>query len=1002
MRNRVLKTAMAFAALWVGTAVFADALPKGFTDDFAAASTAAEKSGKNLYVVFTGSDWCVYCKRFHAAYLAKDEFASVFAKSFELVYLDFPQKKSLVTDAVRKQNEALQRKYGVDGYPTVMVMNPQGEVLVEKARPKGKESVADYFARLEHVIATASLVERHLKPFEEALASFSKKVSPAELLNHSQTMPDVEELKSIFVKMQGLVRENLGELKALAEKAEKTEFPPEIAAEAKEMKDGIAFALRRLEEVVKLTPADIERLWAPASDDKDDKPSPVSRRIVIPTPDRAKVDTDYIRDVALPFYTKHIVDTYVPAEGTDAKAAEEIRACRRALALYLATGVKELPSGGDFALAHALFVHGCRDAAVCILQSRAFRSDEMYWNGLKLFKEACAVHDFAREPVLGFLLRQYAIRAAENRVSYDKKKAEPELKRTQKESAQAFAAAAEIYRAADPRVLERFGEIVTLPEGVYKDYGDEYLACCQRGLKCLELAFDSRGSGWASDVTEEGWKGWSDYNKAAETNLLRAVELRPDEAFPAMYLASLYGRGCGKGDAFEWCNRAISNSLDRSAQTIDRFLHFETSRWGGSTRELFDIACAAATNVDVRSLFSYRTAATALEKIFIAEADGDNRSEVVKKVLNAEIVPLLFGMLDKYIAAPESPYMPSRDTFAAMGMSLAIQTEEWDKVRYYRGLIGDAKLFHFDAWWLKMCAYEDNQCYYMQMFNILTASSLGDGFLEAEESLTKGDFNRAFELYTRLSGKCGDFKDANYLVGRRLFQSRVRTQDEAGGWVDVMPTENCGEAVYWWGFLKSFPDGRARLANDNKGYYRVDSMLPGLGVEYEATVHFEHDDPDRKTWNIGWGLARPFSGFCADNSSWAFPYIAFWRDEKGDHVSVESFTAENIEEESKAKFKDISDKLSEVGRAPEFEVYAGDLESKDDHSFSLSTRDGSLLVVVDGKEVYRAAIDDMMELEQYSDRIQRDGMVYPVWKVFKGATFSGYRYRKVGGADKGE
>ena len=36
--------------------------PTGFTDDFAAACAEAEKTGKKVLAVFSGSDWCHWCK----------------------------------------------------------------------------------------------------------------------------------------------------------------------------------------------------------------------------------------------------------------------------------------------------------------------------------------------------------------------------------------------------------------------------------------------------------------------------------------------------------------------------------------------------------------------------------------------------------------------------------------------------------------------------------------------------------------------------------------------------------------------------------------------------------------------------------------------------------------------------------------------------------------------------------------------------------------------------
>ena len=78
----------------------------------------------------------------------------------------------------------------------------------------------------------------------------------------------------------------------------------------------------------------------------------------------------------------------------------------------------------------------------------------------------------------------------------------------------------------------------------------------------------------------------------------------------------------------------------------------------------------------------------------------------------------------------------------------------------------------------------------------------------------------------------------------------------------------------------------------------------------------------------------------------------------------------------------------------------GDLEKRDSHDFRLSTAEGRLAVSIDGQEVYSYPLDKMMRLSGMRDRVQPDGSVLPVWKLFKNTSFSGYRYRRV--SEKGK
>lgn len=111
------------------SAIAAAAAPEGWTDDFAAARKAAAKSEKPMAVLFTGSDWCPWCVRLADEILLKRDFREAASNDFVFVYLDYPSDESLQTPARRAANRALLDKYGVRGFPTILVMNAKGEVL---------------------------------------------------------------------------------------------------------------------------------------------------------------------------------------------------------------------------------------------------------------------------------------------------------------------------------------------------------------------------------------------------------------------------------------------------------------------------------------------------------------------------------------------------------------------------------------------------------------------------------------------------------------------------------------------------------------------------------------------------------------------------------------------------------------------------------------------------------------------------------------------------------
>jgi thioredoxin-related protein len=118
-----------------------------WTTDFAAAKAKAKSENKLLFVDFTGSDWCGWCKKLVAEVFSKDEFKTEAPKKFVLVELDYPTPAKKQSDEVKKQNKELAKQYKIQGYPTILVMEADGKVIAHTGyRPGGPK---DYVKHLE-------------------------------------------------------------------------------------------------------------------------------------------------------------------------------------------------------------------------------------------------------------------------------------------------------------------------------------------------------------------------------------------------------------------------------------------------------------------------------------------------------------------------------------------------------------------------------------------------------------------------------------------------------------------------------------------------------------------------------------------------------------------------------------------------------------------------------------------------------------------------------------
>jgi protein disulfide-isomerase len=88
----------------------------------------AEKTGKPVVANFTGSDWCGYCIRLHKSVFSTSEFKKWADKNVVLLELDFPRGKKLSKE-LKAQNATLAQKYQIKGYPTVYILDSDGEKL---------------------------------------------------------------------------------------------------------------------------------------------------------------------------------------------------------------------------------------------------------------------------------------------------------------------------------------------------------------------------------------------------------------------------------------------------------------------------------------------------------------------------------------------------------------------------------------------------------------------------------------------------------------------------------------------------------------------------------------------------------------------------------------------------------------------------------------------------------------------------------------------------------
>jgi protein disulfide-isomerase len=132
------KIALALAGFWLlGQAGAAEL---NWMTDLPKAQAKAREEHRLVILDFTGSDWCIWCKKLKQEVFTTPEFTQYAKTNLVPVEVDFPRAKEQPA-GLKKANEALQEKYHIDGYPTVVVLNSQGKKLGEFGYEEGGPKV---------------------------------------------------------------------------------------------------------------------------------------------------------------------------------------------------------------------------------------------------------------------------------------------------------------------------------------------------------------------------------------------------------------------------------------------------------------------------------------------------------------------------------------------------------------------------------------------------------------------------------------------------------------------------------------------------------------------------------------------------------------------------------------------------------------------------------------------------------------------------------------------
>lgn len=142
-------TVLLIAAICAGiTSLQAVPPNSGWFTTMAAAQKVAKAGNKKIYALFTGSDWCPHCVTLEKNVLKQKQFDEFAKDKLVLLYLDFPRGRKLPAKE-SEANRALSEKYGVQGFPTAVILDSDGNAIDKIVGPN---SVDNYLKRLQSAL----------------------------------------------------------------------------------------------------------------------------------------------------------------------------------------------------------------------------------------------------------------------------------------------------------------------------------------------------------------------------------------------------------------------------------------------------------------------------------------------------------------------------------------------------------------------------------------------------------------------------------------------------------------------------------------------------------------------------------------------------------------------------------------------------------------------------------------------------------------------------------
>ena len=166
-----LASLLTFASFAADKPATEGATPGQWTMDLDAARKVATEKKLPILINFTGSDWCDFCKLMDKEVFSQETWKTYAKGSLMLVWIDFPQDKTLVPEKYVKRNADLAKFFGIESYPAYILLDDDGKNQLGLLRASQEINPALFISRLKTVLRNRSAeVEKLMKTVPEKVA----------------------------------------------------------------------------------------------------------------------------------------------------------------------------------------------------------------------------------------------------------------------------------------------------------------------------------------------------------------------------------------------------------------------------------------------------------------------------------------------------------------------------------------------------------------------------------------------------------------------------------------------------------------------------------------------------------------------------------------------------------------------------------------------------------------------------------------------------------------